>query len=225
MKTKGVLLSLVAAVVLMAGCATTVQVPVPPRVDLAAYPTIGLVGFSSNANGDVERLSTQQFLQALQAAQPGTRVVELGREERVLRSVDRRTWDARTLREVKDKHGVDAVLLGRINLEETRPDVDFSTAWKALSVRADVNALLTARLIETGTGATMWTDSSQATANVAHAGFDGFGNGHFGASDPEAVYGEMIGCLVYEITDDFRVHYVTRRVSKDEQQMASATDE
>jgi hypothetical protein len=222
MKATGALLSLVAGASFMVGCASTVQVPVPPRVDLGAYPTIGLVEFSCDANDDLERLSTQEFLEALQAAQPGTRVVELGREERVLRSVDRRTWDARTLREVKQKHGVDAVLLGRLNLEQAKPDVDFSTGWRSLSMRADVSAALTARLVETSTGATMWTDSSQATANVAHAGFDGTGNGHFGARDPEATYGEMLGCLVYDITDDFRVHYITQRVTKGQQQTASA---
>jgi hypothetical protein len=223
MKVTGALF-IALSVGLLAGCGTTVQVPVPPRVDLTAYPTIGLVEFSSNARSDVERLTTQQFLEALQAAQPGTRVVELGREERVLRSVDRRTWDARTLRDIMQKHGVDAVLLGRLNLDEVRPDFDLSTGWKALSVRADVDAMLTARLVETATGATMWTDSAQATANVAHVGFDGWENGHVSASDPKAVYGEMIDWLAYEITDDFRVHYVTKRVSKDQQQVASASE-
>jgi hypothetical protein len=34
----------------------------------------------------------------------------------------------------------------------------------------------------------------------------------------------MIDWLAYEITDDFRVHYVTKRVSKDQQQVASASE-
>jgi hypothetical protein len=225
MNRKGLSLGLAAAaaVCLLSGCASTVQVPVPPRVDLTAYPTIGLVVFDSNAHSDVERLSTQEFLAAVQAAQPGTRIVELGREERVLRSVDRRAWDSRALRDVGQKHAVDAIIIGHVNVEQTRPNFDFSTGWRTLHVSSDVKIALTAKLLETSAGATMWTNSSQASVNIAHAGFDG-ANGHVGATDPESVYGDLIAGLAHDITDDFRVHYVTRRVSDVQQQVAYVDD-
>src|SRR5690349_29299 len=76
----------VVGVMILVGCSSTktVRVAVPPRVDLHAYPMIGLVTFSSNGKGDLDRASTQRFLAELQAAQPGTRVIELGTEEEVL---------------------------------------------------------------------------------------------------------------------------------------------
>src|SRR5688572_26973277 len=228
MKTKALLLGVI-TLLLATGCASKtkmVQVEIPPRVDLRAFPMVGLVTFSSNSKGELDRLSTDKFLQTVQAAQPGTRVVELGTEQEVLASVNRSSWDAQTLRAVKQAHGVDAVVIGRLDVKKSKPDVQVSAAavFKKLSVRQDVDATLTTRLLESASGATMWTDSSQMTATLAGASFNNRGEGHFGASDPEAAYGEMVGGLVYQVTDAFRVHYVTRRVSSDEIAVAGAGD-
>lgn len=224
MPARRLLLSLV-ALLLLAGCTSTVKVPVPPRVNLGPYQTIGLVSFSSNANDELEQLSTQKFLQKVQSAQPGTRVVELGSEAQVLSSVGRRSWDAGTLRAIKESHGVDAIVMGRLDVEKAKPDIQFSTIWKQLSVRADVDASLSARLMETTTGATMWTDSAKLRANVANASFNTRGQGQVGATDPDGAYSAMIENLACEITDDFRVHYVIRKVRKDELRTASAGGE
>jgi hypothetical protein len=215
MNAKSLMLGLGALLLLATGCGNgtrTVQVAVPPRMDLAAYPMVGLVGFSSNAKGELDRISTERFLRALHAAQPGTRVVELGTEQQVLASVNRRSWDRETLRLVSEEHGVDAIVLGRLDVERSKPDVKFSTFVKSLSVKQDVNAELTARLVEAETGATLWTDGAKCTTNLAHASFNDRGHGHFGASDPDEAYGEMVDGLVWRVTDAFRVHYVTRRV-------------
>src|SRR3954464_251941 len=127
---------------LSAGCSSgtrTVCVTVPPRVDLHAYPMVGLVTFTSNGRGELDRLSTQKFLAALQAAQPGTRVVELGTEAQVLASVNRNSWDAAALRAIKETRGVDVVMIGRLDVENAKPDFEFSamSMLKRVSVRAD----------------------------------------------------------------------------------------
>jgi hypothetical protein len=192
-------------------------------VNLSAYQTIGLVSFASNTNQDLERMSTQDFLKEVQSAQPGTRVVELGDEAQVLASVGRKTWDSATLRAIKETHGVDAIMMGRLDVQKAKPDVQLSTIWKAVSVRADVDASLSARLLETNSGATVWTDSGKLRANVAHAAFNTRGRGQIGATDPDGTYAAMIDNLACEITDDFRVHYVIRKVRKDELQTASAS--
>src|SRR5262249_7832638 len=149
--TPKTVLSALIVPILFAGCSSTktITVEVPPRVDLRAYPTVGLVAFTSNANGDLERMATQKFLQSVQSAQPGTRVVELGSEADVLSSVGRRSWDAATLRAVKEAHGVDVVVIGRLELEKAKAGIQLSTVWKSLSARADVICSLNARLIET----------------------------------------------------------------------------
>lgn len=229
MRIRSLLIALVAVVLVCVGCSSgtrTVRVAVPPRVDLAAYPMVGLVTFSSNAKGELGRLSTDRFLESVQAAQPGTRVVELGSEADLLASVDRRAFDAQALKAIKDAHGVDAIVIGRLDVKKAKPDVQLSTGslFKAMSVRQDVDATLTTRLLETASGATMWTDSSKVTANLAHANFNDRGQGNFGASDPDAAYGEMVNGLVYHVTDDFRVHYVNRQVPKDQIVVAGAGD-
>lgn len=218
MNFKGLLLMGLIAVGVLAGCSSTrtIEVAVPPAVDLAGYQTIGLVGFSTNADKSLEGISTQRFLEALQAAQPGTRIVELGPEERVLRSVDRRGWNPATFKAVQEQHGVDGIMLGRLNIVERKPDVQISNIWKAVSVSSDVEASLSAKLIEAASGATMWADSASVVTNVAHAAFNNHGDGHFGVRDADGAYSAMIDGLAYQITDDFRVHYVTRRVSKEE---------
>src|SRR5687768_4199313 len=97
MKTASMILG-VTFLLFATGCSNTrtVRVEVPPRMDLRTYATVGLVGFSSNSRDDLDRISTQRFLRAVQAAQPGTRVVELGSERDVLASVGRRSWDRET---------------------------------------------------------------------------------------------------------------------------------
>ena len=71
-------------------------------------------------------------------------------------------------------------------------------------------------------GATAWTDSAKLRANVAHASLNTKGQGQIGATDPDGTYGAMIESLACEITDDFRTHYVLRKVRKGEVQTASA---
>ena len=226
MKIKALLLGVI-TLLLATGCASstkTVRLAIPPRVDLAAYPMVGLVTFSSNSKGELDRLSTDKFLQAVQAAQPGTRVVELGTEQEVLASVKRNSWDATTLRALKEMHGVDAIVMGRLDVKKAKADVSLSSGalFKAMSVRQDVDAQLTTRLFEAQSGATMWSDSAQCTTNIANASFNNRGEGHFGASDKEAAYGEMVQGLAYRVTDAFRVHFVTRRVRVDDPAYANA---
>src|ERR1041384_7814415 len=60
------------------GCSSTVLVSVPPRVDLKGYGTLGVVDFTSNSGGAGGARATQQLQEQIQAAQPGTRVIELG---------------------------------------------------------------------------------------------------------------------------------------------------
>jgi hypothetical protein len=217
---------LLIAPALFVGCSSTktIRVAVPPRVDLRTYPVVGLVTFSSNRDADLERLATQKFLESVQCAQPGTRVVELGSEQQVLASLGQKSWDTAALHAVKKNHDVDVVIVGRLDMQKAKPQVQLSTMWKSLSAKADVTASLTARLFETQSGATMWTDSSKLSTTIANGSINSSGGGHLGMRDTEAAYGNMVGQLVFDVTDAFREHYVTRRVSRDDPQTASARD-
>ena len=50
----------------------------PPRVDLSRFGTLGLVEFESGAVDGFGAEVSREYLSALQAAQPGTPVLELG---------------------------------------------------------------------------------------------------------------------------------------------------
>lgn len=221
-------LAALAAVLLLVGCSstTTIKVPVPPRVDLSQFHTIGLVTFASNdADQSLRQHCTQQFLQAVQAAQPGTRVIELGVEPRVLSAVNSKRWDAASFNAVKAMHNVDAIIIGRFELEKSKPDISLSTVWRTLSVKSDVKGALTAKLVETGTGATLWTDSAEMTTTVAGAHFNSQGQGVFKSGDEDSALAQMIQCLVRDTTDGFRTHYVTKRVPKESLRTASANQQ
>jgi len=44
------------------GCAHTVVVEIPPKIDLQPYQTIGIVEFTSNTNGNLNQIATQKFM-------------------------------------------------------------------------------------------------------------------------------------------------------------------
>jgi hypothetical protein len=194
----------------------TITEPVPPRVDLGQYQAIGLVSFGSkDADQELRDYCTQEFLRAMQEAQPGTRVIELGTEQELFAAAGTKRWDKATLQSIHDTHGVDVMVVGRFEVKQAGPDIELSTFLKKLSVEQNVDATLSTKLVETQSGATLWSDSSKTRATVAGATFNHRGKGGFGATDPKAVCGEMIGGLVNEVVDDFRVTYISRRVPRE----------
>ncbi|HEV8106934.1 MAG TPA: hypothetical protein VGP97_05365, partial [Burkholderiales bacterium] len=99
---------------LASGCSSTVLVTVPPRVDLKGYGTLGVVDFTSSSSGAAGTRATQQLQEQVQAAQPGTRFIELGSREAVLAAVGRNQLDADAAKRIGKRYGVDAVFLGEI---------------------------------------------------------------------------------------------------------------
>lgn len=69
----------------LSGCAS--KVLMPPKISLTTYNKIGMIQFSSNAEGTLQEFASQKFLQALQSSQPGVRILELGEENKVLHTI------------------------------------------------------------------------------------------------------------------------------------------
>ncbi len=208
------------AVTMLIGCgggSRNVTVTVPPRVDLKAYNTIGIIEFSSNdQQADLQQFTTQRFVQTMQSSQPGVRVLELGSEERVLASVNHQELDVDAIAAIRKKYRVDALVTGDLDISQVKPKVRLSTSLtslKSLSAQANVEASLSARLIETQSGATLWTNSARETASVAHVNLASAG-GNFGAGSPEDAYGSLLQGLVTRTTHDFRPTYEQRRIPK-----------
>jgi hypothetical protein len=184
------------------------KVMVPPRIDLQDYPVIALVQFSTNAEGNLDEFASQKFVEMIQGSQPGVRVLELGDEKSVLSGVDQTAMNYRAVRAIGEEYGVAAVIVGNLEITDVKPSVDLSAMLMSGTVRAEVEASLSVRLLDGATGATIWTNSCAGKESVAHIGMLPNGGVSFGAGDPEEAYGKLVGGLIYNITDDFRVRYV-----------------
>ena len=196
------------AVALLSACSRTVVVPVPPRMDLKGYGTVGIVDFNSNSERAISARATRQFQEQVQAAQPGTRFIELGERQQLLAAVGARQLDAVSLRKIGEKYGVSAVFLGDIAYSEPRVDVKVSDMTRLEGgVRAEIRGDISARLLETASGASVWSTSGWARRQVGSLKLSAdYGvSGGMSQANPRE---EMVPALVHEITHDFRPSYV-----------------
>jgi hypothetical protein len=207
MRPKSALLVVGAVVLLSAACAKRTTVQVPPRVDLYAFDLIGVVQFTTESKGSLASLATQRFVEALQESQPGVRVLELGTVQDIQQKVGRSDLGFETMRAIGEHYNVGAVVVGVLDVQDVKPRIDLQTMITSGSMSADVKASLTTRIMESATGATVWTRSTRTTSTVAQVGVNG-GAVRFDAKDPERAYGDMIDALVADLTQDFRVSYV-----------------
>ena len=197
---------------LMWGCSHTVLVPVPPRMDLRGYGTLGIIEFASNADPAINAHATRRFQEHIQAAQPGTRFIELGGRDAVLAGLGSRQFNVDTLKQIGAKYGVDAVFLGDITYSEPRTDIDIRDLTKLDGkVRTEIRGDMTSRLLETRTGASVWSDSAWATRQI----------GRLSVSAEQGVSGrmsqgndreEMLPTLIHYLTGDFRPTSIRQRV-------------
>jgi len=203
-----VLLSLTA----LWGCSHTVTVQVPPRVDLQSYGTLGLLDFASNSNGSINAQTTREFESHVHAAQPGTRIVELGSRDALLAAVGSRQLDAQALRKIGEKYGVDAIFVGSVNYSEPRTEVKVTDIAKLEGgVRVELRGDINGKLIETRSGASVWSSSAWARrqlGSMSVSAEQGVNGTMRGASNPRE---EMVPSLVYHLTEDFRPSSVRQK--------------
>ncbi len=177
------------------------RVLVPPRLALAPHRPIGLVTFSvEGARGDLGPAATNRFRDEIFAAQAGTEVFELGELDDVLDGIGRDRLDPEAARAIGEARGVSALLLGHLVVSDVRPRARLGPNP---SVEAEVTVSLTARLVSTGSGGTVWSSTARARETVAGVGLIG-GTPVFGARDPDEAYGQLLDRLVFAVTHDIR---------------------
>jgi hypothetical protein len=176
----------------------------PPRIDLTRLGTIGLVQFRSEAKGKIAEYATRIFLEVLVQSQPGARIKDLGREDDVLRDIGANRMSPDALEALGRKFNVDGVILGTLDVSDVRPRVDLLSIITSLSVSAEVDAVMTARLLDTRDGTALWTNSARDTKTVAQVSVWRGGGIFFDARDPERAYGSLIRSLVARTTRDFQ---------------------
>jgi hypothetical protein len=195
------------------GGARYVTVQVPPEVNLLGYETIGVIEVGSNADGAINRYATERFQSTIQSAQPGTRLVELGSMESVLGVVGARELDADAVRRIGTRYRVAAVFEGQITY--TEPKVNLGGITDLMSAQGSATVQMRgemfAKLLETKTGASVWSNSSWATRQVGGVSVsrDRIA-GSVESSDPRH---EMVGTLVHEVTTGLRPSTARQRVN------------
>ena len=207
MKLKSQIYILGLLFIIVLGCTPKKIVTVPPNIDLRTYKNIGIIEFSSNANSQLQQFTSQKFLRSIQSSQPGVRILELGNEEQVLKSVQHHQLNLEAIQAIGKKYNVEALIYGHMEVTNMKPKVKLSTVLSSMSVKADVEASLSARLYETKNGATIWTNSARGKKTVAHVNMVSNGLASFNARDPESAYGKLADWLVQRITQDFRKTY------------------
>jgi len=193
-------------------CSHTEKVLVAPRLDLKTYKAIGVIDFSSTPRDDLREYVTQNYIQTVQAAQPGVRFLELGSKEYVLTKISRQEFDLEAIKSIGRAYNVDALIFGQFSATDPKPNVRLSSTWQSMQANAVVEASLITKIWETDSGVILWTNSTARNKKVAGLKADINGNIKFGASDPKEAYGHLVPELVYANTADFRSYYEYRKV-------------
>ncbi len=212
-------LMLLMAFIYLVGCSSSPRpkkekVMVPPVVNLKEFGVIGVIAFASNAEGNVPQYVTQQFMQSVQSAQPGVRLLELGSEAQILKSVGHAQLDFEAIRSIGNKYKVDAVFYGNFVVSDIKPEVNFSSGFSSVRAQAYIEGNLNNKLYETASGATVWTHLASDRQPVANLRLINNGTINVGVTDPKEKYGQLVDGLVAYNTKDFWPSHVYRTASK-----------
>ncbi len=178
---------------------------VPPEIDLIPYEKVGLITFSlEEAESDLNTVATQRFLQEIMYAQRGVQILEIGTLDDVLLKIDSTKLDLESSSLIKENFGVTAYIYGQIQITEVKPKVDIIGLVQGALVQATFDISVTARMIATDTGATLWTDSVWKEGNVGSMIMTRGRLPHFDIKDENREYLQVIEDIIHTLTRDFR---------------------
>jgi hypothetical protein len=192
----------------LGGCSSKVMVP--PRIDLKNHEVIGVIGFTSSAEGKLGELATRRFVEAARRDQGMVRIVNLGSEQQVLNELGRDRLDRETYQILGKGQELNTIVTGRLTVSDIRPSIRIGVDLMSAGVSADVDAELDVEMIEASTGASLWSASGSDTRTIGQISVLGGKHFAFNADDPEKAYGELIGSLVAQVSRDFQVRWVRR---------------
>lgn len=193
------------------GCASRPPlqtITVPPRVDLAPHQMIGVMEFDSDSKGKLASFATRRFVEMARRDQGMLRVVDLGPARRTLRTAGQKAWSPALYKTVGEEQGVRTLFLGELLISDVRPGFSLAGALRSGDISAQVDATLAVELVETATGASLWSGSARAAKSIGHVSVFRGGGFAFDAEDPEAAYGVLVDALVEQVTRDFRATWI-----------------
>jgi hypothetical protein len=190
---------------------------ITPNVDLRKYDRVGLIGFTCNAEGNMEEFVTRWLLMTLRKYQKTARIIELGSEEEVLESVQADTINSEAIRAIGQTYNVSVIFTGNVEVTEIQPldvphrhwlfrearPISGKTSIEGKRVKARVKAWITARLWDAEQGGTLWRTSAFGEEVVDHVSGVSDGKIIFDASEPRQAYWDLVNPLVKKICADF----------------------
>jgi hypothetical protein len=137
----------------------------------------------------------------------------LGPEDQLVRKFGRNTSDIEALKGIGKKYGVSSIFTGSFEISDVKPQVRIGTDLSSLRASAIVNISMVAKHLDTGSGATIWSNSRQGHWKVADFQSDSK-DISFSMDASEDQYGRYLEELAFAVTDHFRPHYEKRDASK-----------
>jgi TolB-like protein len=203
------LLSLLAVGLVACSSTRTTLVQVPPRMALDRNQTLGIVRFDvegGRGHGEEPNV-TAKFIEAIQHGQPGVPIVELGSSSEVLSGVGKSQLNAEALQEIGKKYNVDAVIVGSVQLKESKPKVNVNLAQgislSSLQAQVRLDGHLEAKIVTTARGASVWTGTSARWINLVQASGSMIGIGSLNVPDRDRQYENLIADMVNDASRDF----------------------
>lgn len=182
------------------------KVMVPPRIDLKQHEVVGIIDFECDKEGDLAPFTTRKFTDAIRRDQEMVRIVDLGTEAEVLREIGHDRLNREAFQAIGEEYDLATVFAGDLLVSDVRPDISLSLIFTAgMSVSAEVDATLEVQMVETESGASLWSTSSSATREIGYVSVWEGGAFVFDAEDPERAYGKLVNKLVEDASQDFRV--------------------
>jgi hypothetical protein len=209
------------ALLLLSACGP--KIPIPPKIDLTKYHKVGVIGFSCNAEGNMDEYATRRLLITLRSYQKEARVVDLGSAQEVLQSGFFDQISPQAIREVGENSDVDAVFICKLQITEIKPllkiyrggarPVSGKTQVEGKRASAQVKAWMTVSLWETGTGGTIWRTSTRREEMVDQVTVVSDQEVVFDANDQHEAFWDLIGPMIKKVCDDFKIKH--RRIKKE----------
>ncbi|MHB9029042.1 MAG: hypothetical protein ACYC9O_09750 [Candidatus Latescibacterota bacterium] len=190
-------------VALTAACGSKVMIP--PRIDLKQHEIVGIVDFKFSFEGELGVFATRKFTEKIRQDQGIIRIVQLGPENEVLKSIRQGSLSQAAFRELGKEREINTVITGELIISGVRPNVGITPGFGYIGISAEVDATLTVQLIETSTGASLWSSSASETKSLGSISIFEGRDIAFNADDPEKAYGKLVNSLVNEVTKDFRI--------------------
>jgi len=197
----------------LGGCGgKKIMVAVPPQIDLATLGTIGVISFDVQSDQQLPGDITLKFMQYLQAAQPGIPLLELGDQADFMREAGFTVLDAEAVKAIGRKYGIDTLLTGTLEVTHSLPDIRIGPDLTSVDAASYVQGNLNARLRQTRSGATVWSNGAHGKWKLAGLYL---ASGHMTSIDMnnvEAKYNKMLQELARVGTADFRSSYESREI-------------